>query len=484
MKSINKLAVAAVLALSSASLASAATIYHVTGSTAFRVAVVSAEVQICGGNSAYASYYGSNTSLTGANESQVQNGAVGSATIIFENDFSGSISGDETLVDGIAGKTNNFVSFPHVVTPGAADAPTNNVTAASVATSTAAAGGVNAAAPSATESVAPDIAFSDVSFDTADQIINASTDKTTTQPTATQVVGIIPFVFVANGTSDQTSKLANLSMDPQKFTYVWNSGGFATLSFFTGVNADEAVTVYPFGRDADSGTRSTALSETGYGLDGSGIVTSLVSQYLPYSSQSAANSNQLTGTGSGVIGNDTSLTNPTIAALNTVPLETVASYKMVAGDGGYNSGGNLATGMSTAFTGSATVVMTYLGVSDAKSALTASGTNRQAAQLMAYNGVSFYPFVPSGTGTGTLPNGLTSAQNQALIYEGKYTFWGYEHANSNSAAASIVYSNSQGSSNPTLYYELFTNSFDTLSSNGVAYNSMNVFRTDDGQNVQ
>ncbi len=95
MKSINKTALAALLALSSASLASAAT-YHVTGSTAYRVADVTAEVAVCGGATAKATYYGS--SLTGANYSVVVNSA---GTIKFENYFNGSIAGDEALVDGV-----------------------------------------------------------------------------------------------------------------------------------------------------------------------------------------------------------------------------------------------------------------------------------------------------------------------------------------------------------------------------------------------
>jgi hypothetical protein len=465
MKSMNKLAVAAVLALSSAGLASAQT-FHVTGSTAYRVADVSAEVAICGGangaTGAQATAYGAaGTTLTGANESVVQ---TPSGSIKFENDFSGSIAGDEALVSQIP------VTFPKATGTGEIPSPVTT----SPSSTTAAAGGTLAAAPVVTESVAPDIAFSDVSFDTAQQVIKASTDKTNATPASSVIVGVVPFVYVYNASSDVLSTLTaenvanggtglpTLSMDPQKFTFTWSSGGSALLSFFTGVNADEADTVFPMGRDVDSGTRSTALAETGYNLGGSDIVTTGVAQFFPYDTQTDANS----GTTTGVIGLTAAAGTP-IGALGGVPAETVDGFNMPLGDGGYNSGGNLATAMSTSFSGlTNTVVMGYLGLSDAKTALTASGTNRQAAQLMSYCGVTFLPFFTTQTAA-------QQAANSSLIYEGKYTYWGFEHLNADSAASSIATS---------LKNEL-NGGIDQLSSNGVTFKSMNVTRNDDGLSV-
>jgi len=157
--------------------------------------------------------------------------------------------------------------------------------------------------------------------------------------------------------------------------------------------------------------------------------------------------------------------NPTIAGLNGVPAESIDGYTMPYADGGYYSGGNLATGMSTAFASGVTntVVMTLLGVSDAKSALTATGTNRQVAVLMAYNGVTFNPVTP----------------NPTAIYEGQYTFWSYEHlfykgsATNLSTVASGLETQMNG-----------TNQIDKLSSGNVTLSLMNVTRTGDGQNVQ
>jgi len=199
MKSINKMAVVAALALSSAGVASATT-YHVNGSTAYRVADVSAEVAYCNANGgAQATFYGS--SLTGANYSVVQNPT---ASIKFENYFNGSVAGDEALVDGVT-----KINFPS-----ATDFPPTTVGTIGSST-TASSGGTPEAAPTNNTTLAPyavdnataDIAFSDVAFSTAQQIILASTDHTTATPTGDLQVGIVPFVFVANGSSDVYSKL-------------------------------------------------------------------------------------------------------------------------------------------------------------------------------------------------------------------------------------------------------------------------------------
>jgi len=247
-------------------------------------------------------------------------------------------------------------------------------------------------------------------------------------------------------------------MDPQKFTYTWGSGGNILLSFFTGNNSDEGVTVYPTGRDIDSGTRATALAETGYGLNGSQLITSSIQQYLAYDNSTDA------GTANGQVGVNTA-SGTTIGALALVPTETVDGYKLSTGNGGYYSGGNLATAVSSQFSGvTKTVLVTYLGASDAKTALTATGTGRQAAHLVAYNGVQFNPYV-------------SSAANSSLIYEGTYTFWSYEHLYYNSIQSTTA------SDASTLANDLTTNELDQLSSNNVAIASMEVNRSDDGQNV-
>jgi len=478
MKLINKMAVAAVLALSSAGLASAQTIIHVTGSTAYRVADVTAECSYLGTGTTAVTFKNVSSgtgqaALTSANYSIIYGPGSGAGQTIFENYFNGSIAGDEALVDGVTklnfAKASTYASSASAVTQG------NSTTAAVITTPT-----TTNEQPNYTtfDSASPDVAFSDVTFATADQIIKASSDSTNTQPANSAIVGIVPFDFVINGTSDVTD-LAGLNMDPQKFTYTWQSQGSCLLSFYTGLNADEATTVYPMGRDVDSGTRATALAETGYGLTGSGIVTSPVYQYYAFDTQAhdtadqnTANANIANGFSAttGVVGDDSGATS--IGVIDFVPQETIDGYTMTTGDGGYYSGGNLSTAISTGFSGlTNTVLVTYLGVSDATAALVPSGgTNRQAAKIMAYNGVTFYP-------TSSLyPTGTTTATNAAKIYEGQYTFWGYEHefytnGTGVATAASGVASKLNGG-------------IDQLSSNGVTFGSMNVSRGGDGQNIQ
>jgi len=168
-----------------------------------------------------------------------------------------------------------------------------------------------------------------------------------------------------------------------------------------------------------------------------------------------------------------------IAAFGLVPAESIDGYAMGAGDGGFYSGGNLATAMSTVNSDTAsvnsngpTVAMAYLGVSDAKSALTASGTNRVHAVLMNYNGSTIDP----STGN---PMSATSINN---IEQGKYTFWGIEHmfSKDNNAIGTALGTNvtalaTQLNGAPKL---------DEESSYGVTLTAMAVSRSGDGLNVQ
>jgi hypothetical protein len=467
MKPINKLAVAALLALSSAGLASAGiNVIHVTGSTAYRAADITAETTylngITGTGGVKAEYFdtGSSASLNHAAYSCIYGPVPSSGNqTVFENYFNGSVGGDEALVVPVT------LGFPSSTTY-ASSATAVTVGSASAASTGGTAFGNNTGF--ATDTVAPDIAFSDVFFDTATQIINQSTDTNTLGTPTDNIVGVVPFVFVANGSTDISAKLSGLTMTPQLFTYLWESGTIP-LSFFTGVTTDSTSTVYALGRDIDSGTRSTALAETGYGLNGSGNidVNNGIVQYFPYDNATDGNNDVAAGgdTVTGVIG-DSTAAGTVIGAMNFVPEENLDAYEMPTGDGGYYSGGNLATALSATYSGSITktALMTYLGVSDAKTALTSSV---QAAQLMSYNGVTFIPNPTSGQ----------LAANAALIYSGKYSFWGYEHEfyfGSNTAPVGVAALGIKGQLNGGI---------DVLASAGVTIASMQVYRPDDGEAV-
>ncbi len=140
---------------------------------------------VCGGATAKATYYGS--SLTGANYSVVTNST---GSLKFENYFNGSIAGDQALVKPITLPFPTATDFPpgDDLDGGQQHGGSN--------------GGTAKAAPAngtlseyATESVAPDLAFSDVSFATAQQVIKASSLSTNATPAGSVIVGIVPFVY-------------------------------------------------------------------------------------------------------------------------------------------------------------------------------------------------------------------------------------------------------------------------------------------------
>jgi hypothetical protein len=474
MKSMSTLALAAALALTGAGIVSAQTVYHVSGSTAYRVADVSAEVNflIASHGGANAAYVGS--SLTGANSSVIESG---DSTIIFENLFNGSILGDES-VSGVSVTGNgNKIAFP----------TTTGVTlaACSAATTTTAATGGTSVTGSFTNVTAPlfcDIAFSDVSFATASKIIKLAT-STTPNANNAGTVGIVPFVFVANTSTDVTDFGTNtvtttgsitsanatvaVNVTPQSFTDLYSNGVLGSITgthatVFTGSTTDTGLSIFATGRDIDSGTRSTALAETGFGLGGSGAnaVVNPVNQVYPQDS---------TG---GVVGNTG---NGPIDQFEQVPAASVDGIAFADGNSGYASGGNLAKALSTTMDSNFTksVFIGYLGVSDAFTALTASGTNRQAAKLLGYNGSTFNP---AGS---TTASGFATTADLSKIYSGQYTYWGFEH----------VYYNTNNGANPSsvvssLVSELNTDGIDVLSSAGVHAASMIVSRSDDGLQVQ
>jgi len=157
-------------------------------------------------------------------------------------------------------------------------------------------------------------------------------------------VYVIPFRFVASASCTFTN------ITSQQAVAHFTKGGTTKLGLFTG--GTETTLVYAMGRDNDSGTRITAFAETGAG------VFTLASQY--------------TGTvTSGVLG---SMVN--------------------VGDGGYASGGDLASRLG----GTGTLAVGYLGLSDATTAITAG------AKALTYNGVAF---------------------SNAAVQNGSYTFWSY-----------------------------------------------------------
>ena len=152
------------------------------------------------------------------------------------------------------------------------------------------------------------------------------------------------------------------------------TAGNLPLSYFTGVNSDSNTGVYLIGRDIDSGTRGVALAEAGLSI------TNPVNQY-------SVDSN-------GVI------------ALQTAT--TVNGIAEVAGNGGYNDSGLMATALTYAPTSgwdtnkyTNAVVIGYSGTSKVQNTVPATGK-----YAISFNGIA------------------PALSNEAT---GAYSFWSFEH---------------------------------------------------------
>ncbi len=183
-------------------------------------------------------------------------------------------------------------------------------------------------------------------------------------------VGVVTFTMIANEGAP-----ANLNtVTAQQFKALFTQG-FQPLSLFSGDPADTRL-VFATGRNDGSGTRTTYLAETGYG------VANVVNQYIATVSDASA-----------------------ITTIRRVPAGDGANASTlwgndVAGNGGYASGSSLRTdmGKTSASTrvldsdnsellpaGSNIVLLTWLSTGDALSAATAG------AKVLGYNGVQITP---------------------------------------------------------------------------------------------
>jgi hypothetical protein len=369
MLKIKSLALATVLGLTAISAASAQTYtIHVTGSTAYRNATVSAICEVLynqapGPSPVSAAYSGS--SLVGSSYSVIYGPTVAGVNYIVECSFSGSVGGLQTLT----GAGSPIATFPSASAYASSALPVSGLDNVGTAV-----GGGYSISGTVTDdaAVAPDLTLSDVYK--ASTPYNLSSIKETT-------VGVVPFKFiVGNGAPARLSNMTN-----QIARYLFTVGTIS-LASFTGNASDMSSTVVAIGRDNDSGTRLTAFAETGVG------VATTVNQQYPLNAA---------GNPVGI----SSAVGP-ITSYEQVPQSTVNGFTLAPGNGGYSSGGNLATALGSATTESSfanpTYFVSYLGYSDS---VTAEGTSTPATELT-YDGVAFSP---------------------AAIENGSYTYWGYEH---------------------------------------------------------
>ena len=183
---------------------------------------------------------------------------------------------------------------------------------------------------------------------------------------------VAPKVTLSGGGGTGANVTATVSGGAVTGFSVVNGGtGYTTAPTVTIQTLDETVLVYPTGRDPFSGTRVIALAEGGVGANSS------ISQF------------QITASGGAVTAFTPYATTTNNAALG-----------VTLGRGGETSGGTLATLMGNTTNDTTGYAVTYMGTSDAATAVT------NGAHRLTWNGV---------------PYSLDAVKN------GLYTFWAYEH---------------------------------------------------------
>jgi hypothetical protein len=329
-----KILLAGLLALSTVGVAQAQTItLHLTGSTAFRSAVQTAILDILQPNPSVAfvgsSYAGAGEAIiTGTTISNI-NGSP--ATVQIKTYWSGSLAGIETV---------------------SLQLPLANFLASTNSTS----GGTNTAlsSPGFDAADVPEVCMSD-GFQATSQYAPPQYPALTHQN-----VGVVSFKFIKNKAA---ASLGLTNMTPLLAQALWHNGSLP-LSMWTGNTNDSTNIIYATGRNPDSGTRKTAFLETGVQNFVASLSAVTVLQYAPSNS-----------------GGSVTAKNPgTITSQGPWPAQTVDNIAFPQGDGGYSSGGDLATamGQSSPFN-----YLCYLGLSD-----TVTAENLGAIEL-SYNGIPY-----------------------------------------------------------------------------------------------
>jgi len=401
MKLFKTLVIGALL-LASVSAANAATTYfRFTGSTAYRTP---ASVAVCNvltqnSNTFIWAYTGTGGG-TGAN-AQIWSGTInGIGPVIIKATWTGSEAGIQTVSQAGTGLAilflhdNNLDNVNNTGNPATAGtssggggqngAPDPTATGAAIATTSPDHGGLDSNSYTNFESVIPDACMSDTFQGTSafQGTFKAKTYAGLTEDTNSPI-GVVPFTWCATPGSTITN------MTDQTAVTQYTSPGTLPLSFYTGNASDSSTTVYATGRNPDSGTRATAFIDTGIG------VLSTVVQYEPIGTAGL-----ITGTAAG----------QTISSVAVWPKDTVNGVAYALGLSGYNSGGKEAGGLSST-PSAGTQLIGYLGVPDAINAIIAGATQ------VSYN----------GSGLNLHIVGSASAPDYTPIYNGQYTFWGYEH---------------------------------------------------------
>jgi hypothetical protein len=352
-----KILTAGALALAMLGTASAQTVIRMTGSTAFRKQTISAIIKLMGGSvngdtgtlvaPATMAYTGADTKNLSANAG-IYKGTIAGNSVTVLTSWSGSNGGIQVTAGSIP---IQFIPLSQATSSGTGTKDVPDPRAPGT--------------PNPFENGTADVTMMDT-FQASTPFLGNYLGTTYATLAATRV-GVIPYQWVA---SEGTPATLN-NMTPLIAQAQWKGLGTLPLSFYTGLVADAGTTVFTTGRNPESGTRNATFTESGIGS------LSVVQQY-----------------------------DPATGAL--YPATTLLGIPYGEGEGGENSGGTIATKISSS---PASFYVSYLGINDAEDAVDGG------ARAMTWNGVAYTP------------------EN---VIEGKYTFWTYEHLGYRSSTAGVV----------------------------------------------
>lgn len=437
---IKSLTLASALVALATPFAHADAVINITGATAFRKAVIDGLVSLYDSAGAVGTSYNYATSANGVG-SNVVNAA---NAVTFRGTFPG-ITGVTTIrcswngsVEGIRALTTPGSTYNAKYIDETVGSNFSSVTGMNFSKSTG-------------PQYAADFAFSDVL-----QTSTPELSPTLNPTTSASAVGIVVFSLITN---KGTTGISNIST--AQFRALFGQG-YVRKYLLTGVTTDTS-RVFAVGRNDGSGTRTTYLAETGFG------VTKLVKQYAVKSSTSAAISQiQLVPADGG------SLEGATVAT----PVYASTIWGNTAdGNGGYASGGTLVTAFTK--TTSNTSVLDEFG-DQAFSAAPISLVTWVASGDVASNIANVVPI--SYNGVLVTPNSsgpLFSATDKAKVTTGVYTAWGTERLYYRGTIGTLP---ATGNDYKTFYDALKTKLDDTtiVDASGVRVSEMLVNRSDDG----
>ena len=429
----SKYSIAGLFSLAAAAVSHADTVVHITGSSAFRAATITAIESIMGGAGSFKAAFGGTSGDEKGATYVVLQGRIATVpaagVVTVKCTWTGSTGGIKTVVQNIPVQQttapNGWMSVTNL--------PVTNTV-------------VGVASPSYTLDTGAfpgETQLADVVMEDSAQ---ASTGFTSTTLTETRV-GVLAFEWVANNGSP-----AALNNITPLLAQALVSGGMPLFQF-TG-NINDATAVYAMGRDFDSGTRLSQLAESGVGVFGS------VQQIQP----------TITGT-AGAAGSN-------ITALKLWPAAVVLGQNFAIGQSGFAGGGALADALATpgstaaATPGGADGVLfgpghlvAYLGRNDASRACRTTNIAGNTAHRLKWNGVADW-------NEPILANGNPTSFNDAAVQNGTYTAWEYENL-----AYRSTYSGNGKAVADKIANEIINNSA-TIS--GIKLSTMNVSRAVEG----